>query len=545
MLSAILLCLTLGPATAAPTTVPFYGALGLPQPVGVQRVTQLIGLQPGQDHAFTDVEGPGCITHIWMTIAENDPRRIVLRMYWDNEEEPSVEAPLSDFFGIGHGEREPAEPFTTACIVVAPSNGYNCYLPMPFRKRARIVIQNDQDVPLHSGGGVYFQADYLEFDALPEETMSFHAQWRRESPAARRTHPYTILQAVGEGLLAGVTYHVRTDDPSDIWVHGGGDYVFTDGSTRPRVLKGIGGEDFFGESWNARPFLAPHAGCHLNVDGRVSMYRFFLEGAPRFYESLWFGFGSLANEITSVAYWYQREPHTRFVDLPDIAQRAPDSALPSGALDHELMSDAQLDVAVIGPFAGSVDTVAPLETVAQVDLTTGLITNYEKFFRFSTVNDLERRVRWERTRTTLGWLDLEGIYKPKHELVQGVQAMPGAFVYALLRVTATRDTSVMLRIGHDDPVRVWVNGEQAGDLRGANTFTLGEVELPLITGPNDVLIKITNTWNSNFAAFAASLSLDEGDRSGVTFDDFAALPSAIEPWGEIVSLEQLPEETGE
>src|SRR5690606_31770631 len=140
----------------------------------------------------------------------------------------------------------------------------------------------------------------------------------------------------------------------------------------------IGGEDFFGQSWSNDLFQTPYAGCFHNTDDRVAMYRSFLEGPPQFSESVRMGYGVLENEITSVAYWYQREPHTRFVTLPPPASRIEGAPLDTTAFDVALAPDHQFDVAIVGPFVGTVDTAIPLDALEQVDLTRPLRTNYLK-----------------------------------------------------------------------------------------------------------------------------------------------------------------------
>ena len=166
------------------------------------------------------------------------------------------------------------------------------------------------------------------------------------------------------------------DDESDKWFHGGGDYIFIDGATDPKVLKGIGGEDFYGESWGSANFSSPYAGSTMHRDGKISMYRFFLEAPIRFNESIRFGLGSLENENTSVGYWYQTEPHRRFFDLPPRDLRHPDSTIFPGAYDVELRPESRVPVAVVGPFSGDMKLSTPLDGVSSVDMLLSLSTNY-------------------------------------------------------------------------------------------------------------------------------------------------------------------------
>ncbi|MBN2310511.1 MAG: DUF2961 domain-containing protein [Candidatus Hydrogenedentes bacterium] len=513
---------------------PFGRELGLPPALENGRVTRLVHIDADATATLMEMDGPGCVTHLWMTMGENDPRRVVLRMYWDGEPDPSVEAPLADFFGVGHGERAFTDasdmPLRTPCLVVAPDNGYNAYLPMPFREHARITVTNDQDAPLKAGGGLYFQADYVRYDALAESVPYLHAQWRREAPALRRARPYTIVQALGDGFLAGVTIHVRADDTSDAWFHGGGDTIFLDGLAAPNLIKGIGGEDFVGAAWGAKPFASRYAGCTVSRDRRVSLYRFFLEAPPRFTDAAWFALGAMANEITSVGYWYQREPHVRFAALPPPELRAPASTIAPGAFDVELLPDRQLDVAVVGPFLGGVTSRAPIDSLPAQDLSALLRTNYPKLYKTADRLFEAGLVRWERARTTLFWLDFEALYKPKMEEAFGVETLPDTLAYACIRAHCDDAESCTLSVGHDDAVRVFTNGVRIADLSPQPRFTLDEVELELAPGANDILLKIANAWNTDFAAFAVSLGLrdSEGHSPPQRFrlDNFAALPRA-------------------
>lgn len=519
-LKATLLALLMVPAVAAAS--PFDARLDLPESGQPRRVTRLTGVGPGETAVLMDTKGAGCIRHIWMTTAENDYRRLVLRMYWDGEEDPSVEAPLSDFFGAGHNMRAPEQTLATPCLTVGPKNGYNCYFPMPFGTSARITLTNEQAGPVQ--GGVYFQADYLEYGALSADVPRFHAQWRREAPALRRARPYTIMQATGSGFIAGMTYHVRADDMADSWYHGGGDMVFLDAQSSPSYLHGIGGEDYFGASWGIAPFQTRYTGCTHHADGLLSMYRFYLEMPLTFTDSARLAFGAMENEITSVGYWYQTEPHQRFFNMPKPEQRAPASRLEPGSQDRELLPGEQVSAAVIGPFKGGLDTELPPDT--QILLDEPVKTNYEGPYGADHPGNDDRMVQWRRARTTLNWLDLAALHKPKMAGPTSVQRMPGAAAFVYLRIKAEEWQQCPLLVGHDDPVRVWVNAKHLTDLDAAHGFKGERLTLGLRPGTNDLLLKVTNAYNENWAAHAVSLYFPE--REGLEFDDFGGLPESAE-----------------
>jgi len=505
-------------------SMPFERQLHLPENYRARRITKLLSVPKGETKTLMDINGPCCIAHIWMTTnRSNDFRKIILRMYWDEESEPSVEAPLSDFFGIGHNLARTENWFFTPCLALSPFNGYNCYFPMPFKEKAKITITNDQDRDIK--GSVYFQADYQEYDKLPGNVPYFHAQWRREAPALRRARPYTVIQAVGTGFLAGMSYHLRVDDSADDWCHGGGDIIYLDAETHPGCINGIGGEDYFGASWGIDPFVSPYAGCICNVDDKkLSMYRFYLESPIPFEHSVRLAFGAMANEITSVGYWYQTEPHTAFFKMPEPDLRSPEKNIEPGKYDLEILPQKQLNIAVIGPFKGGIDTAFAPEK--EIDFKNPLKTNYTRRYKTDHPGEDDRLVRWERARTTLGWLDFEILYKPKMTGPRGVQIMPGSVAYAYIRLFSDASRSCKLNLGYDDPLRVWLNGEQIADLPEEVGFKGQILELQLRKGANDLLLKVTNSINQNWSVFAISLEFPE--IKGISFDEFTQLPPSEE-----------------
>lgn len=512
--------------TSLAHAVPFERELRLPSQYTTERVTQFMGIPAGETVTLLDLEGPAAITHLWMTVGKCTPRHIVLRMYWDGETTPSVEAPLSDFFGVGHNNTEPELYFATPSLSVAPKNGYNMYLPMPFRGRARITVTNDQEVALTEGGGLYFQADIRRYKSLAEDTPYFRAQWRREAPAQRRGEAYSVIEATGSGFVAGLTLHVRDDDIADKWYHGGGDMIFIDGPTAPNVLKGIGGEDFFGQSWASHLFASPYAGCTNTANNEISLYRFFLEGAPHFSHSIRVAFGAMENEITSVGYWYQTGPYESAFPFPPADERLPHQTMTENGAKLTLLKSEQIPVALIGPFAGTIDLPNPLDGLHPLPVGTPLLTNYGRPFMNTVPNETNRRISWLRSVTSLSWLDLEAIYKPKMIGVGTVQSMPGAVAFVLVRINSSATQDATLRIGHDDGVRAWLNGKPIATLKSESRFDLGSVKIRLDRGTNNVLLKVANDWNTNWAAFAVSLSLEV--ESPVQFYPFDNLPNAIQ-----------------
>ena len=310
-----------------------------------------IVVAPGQTAVLADIRGSGVIRHIWCTIACKDPmirRNAVLRMYWDGEAEPSVLAPLGDFFGQGWGE---AYNFVSLPVCAAPLHGraLNCYFPMPFADGARVTVENQSDQPMDA---LYFYIDYEELDAPPAEAGRFHAWWNRELTDPGEADPdhrenewsvlgpfppnrsdaqnYLFLEAEGRGHVVGVQYFVES--PGPMWYGEGDDMWRVDGEPWPGSLHGTGTEDFFNASWSPNEAYAhPYFGyarlpSSLGWLGRTHCYRFLLEDPIRFQKSLRGSIehghaNALTLDIASVCYWYQTEPHRPLPPLPPRQER--------------------------------------------------------------------------------------------------------------------------------------------------------------------------------------------------------------------------------
>ena len=202
-------------------------------------------VEPGSTITLGEIQGPGVIQHIWITVTDRTSERnryvtrdLVLRMYWDGEETPSVESPLGDFFCCGFGE---SYLVNSLPIAVNPQRGFNCYFPMPFRKSAKITIenQNDEIVP-----GFFYQIDYCEYDELPENTAYFHAQWRRQR-LTEKAKDYVILDNVhGSGKYVGTYLALTTLER--YWYGEGEVKIYLDGDAEYPTICGTGTEDYFG-----------------------------------------------------------------------------------------------------------------------------------------------------------------------------------------------------------------------------------------------------------------------------------------------------------
>ena len=217
--------------------------LNLPSDPVSDRVSLVTGVAPGERKAFAELEGPGCIRHFWVTMTRRDGanRDAVIRIWFDGERTPRVEAPVGDFFGVMHGKAW--YPINTPFLSVKAESGYNCYFPMPFAESARVEFESGEE-----GHTIYCRVDWHRFPGQRmEEPRRFCARWRREAPTERYGEGFLTLDADGPGRLLGFVYGVRLIDNTDRWSHGGADNIYIDGDgEHPAYLRGIGGEDTFG-----------------------------------------------------------------------------------------------------------------------------------------------------------------------------------------------------------------------------------------------------------------------------------------------------------
>jgi hypothetical protein len=304
-------------------------------------------LAPGETLTLLDADGPGLVSHVWFTIASDDSshlKAIVLRMFWDGESTPSVEAPVGDFFGLGLGDYH---LYQSTPLSVGSDKALNCFFPMPFQKHARMTVTNEGAIRTDA---FYFNIDYRAYSKpLPADSLYFHAQYRQAAPnhgwssewksngdmdAKKNLEGegnYVWMEATGHGHFVGVTMSVLQNQ--DKWWGEGDDMFFVDGEKSPSI-NGTGSEDYFSGAWDfgGHPFAyglfgAPVVGQEV-AGGRSSVYRFHLDSPITFTKSLRatieHGHGNhRSDNFFSVAYWYQSEPHAVFPTMPALEQRIP------------------------------------------------------------------------------------------------------------------------------------------------------------------------------------------------------------------------------
>lgn len=305
-------------------------------------------VNPGETRTLLDAAGPGQISHLWFTLSDPEPyhlKRVVLRIYWDGETSPSVEAPIGDFFGLGLGSYV---NWQSDVLSVGSSKALNSFFTMPFAHHARVTVTNEGKQALRS---LYYNIDYQTFThPLAPGTLYFHAQYRQAQPNHGWTNlwysnydplvvfprnpdgasNYVWMQAEGSGQFVGVTMSVLQNQ--DGWWGEGNDMFYIDGETTPSIV-GSGTEDYFLGAWNfGTPFSfasygAPVVGME-EAGGRSSVYRFHLDAPIPFNRSLKATIehghaNHRSDNFYSVAYWYQTEPHRPFDPLPPVDDRIP------------------------------------------------------------------------------------------------------------------------------------------------------------------------------------------------------------------------------
>ncbi|MBN2022513.1 MAG: DUF2961 domain-containing protein [Pirellulales bacterium] len=295
-------------------------------------------LSPGQRKTFARLEGPGEIRHIWFTVSGEFrwTRSIVLRIYWDDSDVPSVETPLGDFFAAGNGMR--ANVSTVPLEVTSYGRALNSYWHMPFRRSARVELTNEGKAL----AGVYCQIDWMKFDALPDSTLYFHARYKQECPRMP-FEPYVIFEGQGQGQYVGTVF--SSQSALAHWAGEADDLYFIDGEEQPSLV-GTGTEDWLTDAWNTRVFTNANAGVTIKepngVDCRFTAYRWHLQAPVTFHKSLRveyerrsfitvtdpatgkdieMPFKYRPDFLSSVAIWYQKGVAEPFCAFPPVQDR--------------------------------------------------------------------------------------------------------------------------------------------------------------------------------------------------------------------------------
>jgi hypothetical protein len=303
----------------------------------------------GESRVIADISGPGKITHIWLT-QQKHYRECLLKISWDNADYPSVKVPLGDFFCLGHNIVNSFQSmFFTASTAYdnafAKGCALNCYLPMPFKERAVVELVNESSEDHRQ----YFYVDYEQFDEMPDDAGYFHAEFRRTNPFGgwgpeitvntpeanivnkerlAWNNNYVILETEGRGHYIGCNLSVTNFQGT--WWGEGDDMIWVDGYKWPPDLHGTGSEDYLNQAWGMQDNAFLRNGSSIyeeNTNGYQTSYIFHVENPVRFQNeikvTIEHGHGNhLANEMSSVAYWYASKPH-EIMSPPEVNKRLP------------------------------------------------------------------------------------------------------------------------------------------------------------------------------------------------------------------------------
>jgi len=311
-----------------------------------------VPIKGGESRIIADIKGSGCIRHIWFGGGASEPfyhRKILLRMYWDGEASPSVDVPMGDFFGVGHGASSDyySLPLSMYRADSADRPTRNCWFSMPFSNGAKIELMNECNSEMQA----YFYIDYEEHESIPEDFGRFHAQWRRVNPCIpvdmkgknlTGKDNYVILDAEGKGQYVGCNLSVHNLHPG--WYGEGDDMIFVDGEDFPPSLHGTGTEDFFLFSYEfpvKDTAYGLYHGVSLagstrqsdwgdldNKSNEWTIYRFHIEDPIPFKKSIKVTIehghaNDRGEDYSSTAYWYQIEPHKPFPEMLSVKDRLP------------------------------------------------------------------------------------------------------------------------------------------------------------------------------------------------------------------------------
>ncbi|HOE66132.1 MAG TPA: DUF2961 domain-containing protein [Candidatus Hydrogenedentes bacterium] len=315
----------------------------------------LPNLEKGMTYAFAEIEGPGAIRHIWITVPKRYPhmlRNLILRFYWEGQETPSVEAPISDFFGVSHGR---TAPFENAFQLMAEGKGFNSYFYMPFAKKAKLTITNEAEEDL---GMFFYQVDYTLGDPVDADTPLFHAQFRRVANTTLY-EDFVILDGVeGKGRFLGVNFGLIDRYAAyNVWWGEGEVKMYLDDDTDYPTICGTGSEDYACSAWGLGQFHARECGAPFIQGAYVSFYRFHVSDPIYFSKRIKVAIQQIGNDgvvgpetedgrlgkfvrageykkdyeggnyercddVCATAYWYQTVPTAPFPAFPDKALRS-------------------------------------------------------------------------------------------------------------------------------------------------------------------------------------------------------------------------------
>ena len=443
--------------------------------------------------------GPGCIRHIWTShsLTKNSSRNAIIRIFFDGNPVPFVEAPSGDFFGVMHGKRW--YPVNTPFLSVQSEISYNCYFTMPFAQSARVEFEVGDRPEV-----VFCMVDWQQFpDQEMQEKRRFCARWRREFPTERFGEDFLMFDADGPGQLLGFVYGVRLIDNKDRWSHGGADNIYIDGDgEHPSYLRGIGGEDTFGTSDGgsihtptthlsaSMPFFEQFDDGSARPAKNITGYRWFHNDPVLYQKSIHMRFGCMSNDICTTVYWYQQGPVRPYFKMPAFSHLVPgrsSQTIPSGTYDLPLPDSGTWWISEVSD-KGAVEVASrtPLQ-----------------------LNKAINTAVWKERRAINGFIDILHARRPNVKGA-GIYIHAGTVSARCVLRAPTRLTATV-RLAWDDRLVLRVNDSVPIDLGHRDDFGTRKVDLPLEEGDNVVDVTLSNTRNFNHGGWTFAFHATTND----------------------------------
>lgn len=445
---------------------PNFSLVQLPADFDSQRTTKRVNLAAGQETKMLEVKGPGCVRHFWITTSV--PEALEIEIACDGADQPLVKMSLNQFFGVLLGQK----PYRieSAPIKLLPKSGYNSYFPIPFQASCQITLRNTGK----KKSPIWSMVNWQKYESnVTLSPYRLHAAYSEEKPA--ESLGTTLLGLIGgKGFVAGMFHAVRRHDMRDMIWHTGGDTWLIDGETNPHVLRGIGTEDVFGHSFGVFKDQSQWMGGVYAVGesrdcAEIVAYRFFGIDSVAFKSSVVLRFGTRSNDVESVLYYYKQLGKP----LPSV--------------------ESPKRWTISGPFE-----VSDYEKFQAAPLPPGVINGA------TTESSLQGRkltpVEIESQHT---WVDFVRAFRCDRPGNVGSQPDQCA-AYARTVISSPQKRTVTLRLGCDDWMKVWLNGEPVGTLRHENGFEVSEIPVTLEAGDNNLVIRLSNFDNIEWRCWAFS-----------------------------------------
>jgi hypothetical protein len=491
----------------------FHGMLNLPSDYAPGKISFRSCVSHTSETVVADIGGPGCVRIFWLVtgmgksptrpkhcVMTRDALMMIVRIYFDGSATPSIEAPLGSLFGIHHdfrdswGNLEDGYGADNSMFKVSENGAMSLVAPMPFANGCRITLQDEN--PENVKMRVWAQVSYHQYNpACPmPEPLRLRALYRQQDIALNRQYAdnfyqrsYHVGHSTGSGYLLGFTMGITVKDHQDWWYHNGAEMIIVDHTTRPRVMKGTGGEDFFGTSCHfSRHHNFPEWGfMYGNNSYGFSAYRFFVSDFQiKFSSEFSFEYGANRNMMESVMYWYQTGPAERIQPLPTLSQRLPAPGVvnsppgstppPTGAiLLWELSSPYPLTAWTVDANITVYDGLSYNYSIAPVF---GFVSIGEHFFRYGSN---ER-------------------YPVNQE------------VYGRATLESPADGATPLVITHDDPFELILNGQLVHrKLQSTFGFHSYAITVMLKEGTNTFHCRCSNKENTNTRAWVFGLVFNQ------------------------------------